>query len=447
MNNNKFENLKISNIVAFEPCFKFSPENIDALRNSLIFKFNTVSVSFKETKLCKRIYSEMFVGRYPKTLDILLKINIAEYIDEIKSFSNPKLEKETYNFLNLISESFKNNYLSQYVELKICFDKMGISSARFDFLVNQSLEANELIDTAHNTASFIDIILFPELNNLMRSIPDVIEKITLKVHDTYTVISSKSYNFEDRKEIAGIISLNKHYLHFNDEIVKKQMENSFYLYEGALIVFGFSATLMLFQKPERFTETPDEYIDDRILALEMYHRQKNLLKTIDISLDNTIRKLESNLRKLESTPHNLNSLKDQMAIIKKPQIDIQSKLEIYRNTRISTKESFITFFDILNNAFYLDRHYKFVLEKLDACDEIYQEIYADARNELMEDIQVIVAILGILSLVILFIDVIIDADGLIQLILILIFAGIIWILRRNIIQAFNTLKKQLINSD
>lgn len=438
--NNKFENLKISNIVAFDhDKFEFTPENIDALRNSIIFKFNTLSVSVEKKRLIKRIYSEMFVERYPEILNILLKIDLVGYINEIKSIPNHKLEEFKF-LLDFISESCGNS-LSRDVEIKICFDKLGISSARFDFLINQPLETHELIDTAYNTASFVDNLLFPELNSLINLIPNLTDEKILKVHDTYPVICSKNFNSNlsiDKKEIAGIISLNKHYLHFNDEIVKKEMENSFYLYEGALIVFGFSATFMLFQDPERFTKNPDSYIDDRIIALEMYHRQKNLLKKIDTCLDDLIRDLER-----DST---VNNLKNQMDIIKKTQIEIQSKLEIYRNTRISVKESFITFFDLLNEVFYLDKHYKFVLEKLDACDEIYQGLYNNARNELMEDIQLIVAILGILSLVILFIDVIIDAEGLIQLVLILIFTGAIWISRRKIIHAFNTLKKQLINS-
>jgi hypothetical protein len=128
----------------------------------------------------------------------------------------------------------------------------------------------------------------------------------------------------------------------------------------------------------------------------MYLRQTNLLKKMDIKLDRQIRKLENN-----TVNQDLKNILKHMDDIKKIQIDIQSKLEIYRNTQTLIIASFVTFFDILNKVFRLDKHYLFVSEKLKACDNISQLLYNQIHNEYMKNIQVIVIVLGVISTLIL----------------------------------------------
>lgn len=434
----EFDNTKIIHIVAFEHLkFKFNPEIINSLQTHTIL--NVFPLSVERVTLNKDIYSKIFVERYPKILNLIFEINLFDFI---RNYNNKEKLDSHLKIFNWILE---NSSINNKVKIKICFDQIGVNSIRFDFKINKSLETKKLIKIANDTGKFVDEILFCEVKKNITELTKtkVNENSILKVHDTYTVIYSTDSNIDlnnDKKEIAGIISLNDYYSDFNDENVEKKTENEFSLYEGTLIAAGHSATLMIFNNPERFTNNPNNYINERISALEMYHRQKYLLKKLDVDLDNLIREFEEN-----NDFNEISLLKEKMNKIKKTQIDIQSKLEIYRNTRTSITSSFILFFDILNNTFSLDKHYKFLLEKLDACDKIYQGLYDHTRTEFMEDIQFIVAILGVLSLIILMIDVGIDPDGLIQTILVLVFVIVVWILRKRIMKIFHYLQKELNN--
>lgn len=435
-NESNFSDVVITHVVAFEcPKFEFE-EKIDLLRK--ISFYDVIPSSVEQKHLNNKIFSEIFVERYPKILNVILEINFWNLINQIKITEKISKLKLINKVLNI-----NEDFLSRDIRIKISFDQIGISSVRFDFKINNQINTSHLIKNANDTSCLVDEILFPELENKFFEILEVNQKDILKVHDTYTIITTtqSNINLTNNKEISGIITLTEKYDYFSKDMVKSKLENQFSIYQDTLINIGYTATLMVFKNPDYFTENPEKYINERINALEMYHRQKYLLKKLDIELDVLIRDLEKNFDDLD-----INNLKYKMDRIKKTQIDIQSKLEIYRNTRSLTTASFVIFFDIYNNVFHLDKHYKFVLEKLDACDNVYQGLHNQIRNELMEDIQVIVAILGILSLILLFIDISVDEYGIIQLILIPIFISIIWIFRKNILNFYNLLKKRILDS-
>lgn len=397
-----FFNAKFSHIVAFDHFkFEFNPENIKALKSSTIY--NKIP-SVKCKKLNDKIYSKKFVEKYPELLNVSLKINVQDYITQINEKGESLFLEECADVFELCEDSLSPNVL-----ITICFDLIGVSSARFDFEITKPLKTTALINYANITACFVDTALFSEIKNLMILIPKVVNKeIKNDVHDTYSVIYSTDSDIDlaaCRDEISGIVSLNDAYIHFSKDMVKKKMKNAFSHYENTLIITGYSATFMMFKDLKRLTKKPKRYINELITAVEMYHRQRYLLKTLDIYLDKLIRDLKENKGKFDN-----NSLKSKMNEIKKTQIDIQSKLEIYRNTRLSIKASYIMFFDVLNEIFHLDKHYKFVLEKLDVNKSIYESLNEERRNTWMENIQVIIIILGIATVFATFSPLIFGAD-------------------------------------
>lgn len=452
-----FVNGKITHIVSFDHLkFDFNEGNKKLLENTII---KNVSISSVEpVDLNTDFYSEDFVAKYPKIWKVVLKMDF-KYIDECKEeleelkekseIHGEKLEALKQSKLNICESNLKhsnNKTLSQKVQIKFCFDEIGISSVRFDFKIINCIKTRDLINLTNDTGNLVDEVIFKRLkDDLIQSLPKINNNGTLyKSYDTYPIIISTNTNIDIKKdecEIAGINTLNPFFTHFDKDTIAMKTKNKFSYYKNTLILIGHSATLMLFQNPE-ITDILENYIEERINAIELYRRQKVLLNKIDLSLDNLIEELG----KKNTQNTDIKTLKEKMGKVKDTQLDIESKLEIYRNTRTSITASLIMFFDILNETFRLDNHYKFVREKLNTCDNVYQGLYNQLRNELMESIQFIVVVLGILSLFLVVIDMVLGENGQVKLIVILIFILLILTFRTNIKGIYDRLLKKLLKS-
>ncbi len=441
-NESDFFDGKISHVVAFDHLkFDFSEENKESLKNAIIKNGSISSVELIDLNL--NIYSADFVEHYPDILKVILEIDIVNYINSIW-----KENLEEIELIKATLKDFREQSLSRKVNIQFCFDQIGVSSARFDFeIIADSIKTSKLINLTNDTGDLIDIIIFKKLKkDLFKHISYIKDSNTIyAVHDTYPIIVSTKFNINlktNKMEIAGISSVNERFLFFSEDIITEKIKNGLSYYKDTLILVGHSATIMLLKRPKRLAKNPEKYIEERINAIEMYYRQKFLLKKVDFSLDRLIEDLGTN----NNQNHDIKTLKIKIAKIKNTQIEIESKLDIYRNTRTSVSASFIIFFEILNEIFRLDNHYKFVREKLNACDKMYLGLYNQIRNELMENIQFIVVTIGSLSLILAFIDMVTGENATLKLILILSFILIILILRTTIKDIYNMLLRGRINA-
>jgi hypothetical protein len=159
-----------------------------------------------------------------------------------------------------------------------------------------------------------------------------------------------------------------------------------------------------------------------------------LLKKLDVKLDKIIKKYDT------EGIGNVNSVMDE---IKDTQIDIQSSLEFYRNTKIYGVDFFITLFETLNAVFRLDKYYNSVLDKLNACESLYRGLYEERGNKLKENIQWIVVLIWLTSILIQLLLMVYgptygpDQTKIIFIIVVLVLSsGFILIIFRNIIKKF-----------
>ncbi|MGB9980175.1 hypothetical protein [Methanobacterium sp.] len=303
-----------------------------------------------------------------------------------------KLSINILKIMNVISKDYvfyKPLYLNS-VDVTVTFDKCGIGSARFDFNISKSVDAPELINALIITCTLADEILFEHLkNDLMENTSlsvDVLEK-----HMTYSVISSNSINNSpklvrmDNKEIFGISWKYHEYMYAEDNMIQEIIKNSIPVQEGDIFTITTQSTLMIFPGVD------DEYIEERIMAIEMFWIQKLLLKKIDFQLGCIFEYINKDIMK--------GNLKAAIQKIRNTKIRLQSDLDVYRNTIVSVTHSFLLLFETLNIVFDLNKHYNFVQEKMNSCENIYQGLYSEEQNVLTENIQWIVIIIGSFTLI------------------------------------------------
>lgn len=405
-----FQNVRISFIVAFDYFkFKFNEKNIDLLKEKLrSFNLNSSPPKYG---LNEKVYSEIMVKKYSKSiLQFKTKGDLNEIIGNVKR--SKSILKVRY-------------YLSPKINIDLCFNKNGMSTARFDFKIDKAVVLTKLIEIINKVNDFVSKNLFKEIKTILTSFLNTNENFLSEFHEIYPIITFINSNIPSNREILGIISKYEKISNFSENFIKEKMKyNRLSIFEGAFIVVGYIATFMLFQDPERFAKDPDKYINDRIDVIEMYHSQKYLLTRKDHDLDKCIEDIKNFNTK------NIVTLKKKMDKITNIQLDIQSELDLYRNTRAYALETVMMLSDQLNKVFYLDKQYKSILEKLNACDKIYQELYNELSNKKMGDLQIIVIVLGGLSVILMSID-IMQSTSLIQLIPIVItFLLIVFILKK-----------------
>lgn len=408
----------ISHIVAFDFPLEINHDEIKE-----IFKRNLIydSEAFTSLKpLNIDIYDEEFCNRSSKALTVKINLDFFKFLSNVNPHNDGILKK----YQELIS----SNIIDENLNVIICFDLNGINSARFDIkLTSDEIKIHKLIDILNTTGSLIDKVLFVDLKEILNGLLPLSEDevLILAVHDTYSIvviteIEIDVYTF--KREISGIIWSSRDYNLYSNETIEKITDKTLHFYEKSWISVGLIATLMIFQEIAKITPNPEKYIDERINLIEIYWRQKYLLKKQDYIFDEVIKKNKINLE-------------FNMDKIKQTQINIQSQLDIYRNTRFSVTASFIIVIDMLTEVFNLDKHYSSVQEKLNVYDSIHQKLYAEEQNRLINNIQIIVVGLGLASLVLVFIlDLPFSDEGSIKLILILLSIVIFLIFYKRIIK-------------
>lgn len=267
------------------------------------------------------------------------------------------------------------------------FDNCGIGSLRLDFNVKEEINVDDLIDMFMETCTLSDEPIF---NIIKAELEKTKIKTTLVEHATYTVISSINNNqcVYTEEEIFGVAWKYWEYWRANDKLIAKINSNNIANKKDDTLLVTTQSTLMIFF--EKDLEYIENYIEERVNAIELFWRQKYLLKNLDFKIGNLFKKIDKEV--------NAGNLDSAINEIKETQVSMHSELEAYRNTKLSVTHSFSILFETLNNVFDLNKHYTFVETKLNACDSIYQGFHDEQRNKLMENIQVVVIFLGVGSI-------------------------------------------------
>lgn len=355
---------------------QFSEEGLKDALNKSIF-FSGISPKFKQ--LNNAIYDAEFVNFNRNTiLSLKLHINLSNYEKEIK--------KDGYQIYS---------YYDDTIFVEVNFDKCKIGSIKFVFNILKPIETPVLIKLLDETCKIIDKPIFNLFKKDLNHVGIKSEKLT--EHITYSIVSGDkliedSYPWNKKRELFGIAWNNPNYMEIDAKIVTGVLENNIPIYNDDTFLITTQSTLMLFP-----TNELEEYVKNRIGAIELFWRQKCLIKKIDFQISELLRNIskpdehdfESDIKKINDTQKILNS-----------------ELEVYRNTVVSVTHTYTILFETLNNVFKMDNHYSFVKAKMEACKRIYQQlydkkqsIYEKERKDLMYNIQWAVFILGILALV------------------------------------------------
>lgn len=378
----KYNNLRLSYIVAFDLGLSDDTEiDYQLIKEN---KFFGEYPSFELKSLNDDVYQKEFIRITPKIPTFDLEIV------ELKEF---------YKF---IKEIFKDNeltYVSTIIDninkinISFCFDQCQISSAKFDFCFNFKYPINtpNTIKLLNNFMIFVDKILFPkylkiQLETLLGISND--DKSTLKEHLTYPIVCSTEIDSSraeyDKYEIFGILWIDDSYSSVSKRTVHQVIKNNIAIDKGDILIIAIPASLMIFKD----TDIDQEFVNEYVNAIEIFCRQQHLLKKLDIKLDLLIRKYN---KKTE----NLKTVIEEIIVT---QTEIQSSLEFFRNTKISSTYSFKILFDTLNDVFQLDKYYKIVNQKLVVSENLYRSLREERRNKLTENIQWILVLLGISAL-------------------------------------------------
>lgn len=305
--------------------------------------------------------------------------NILTFDYEIKI---SEIQKSAFdmNDYDLFSSSFND-----IIKVNITFDNCGIGSVRFDFDVIKGVKTDDLIKLIDKSCTLVDSYLFVKIKkNLAKT---DIETELLKDHMVYSVVSSviESPVSYPKEEIFGIAWKYSDYKSANDQIVDKIISDDVSLQKNDTLIVTKQSTFMIFE------DVGKDYVESRLIAIEMFWRQKLLLKKLDYKIIKLFKCIND-----KKTKENLELLIEK---IKLSQISMHSDLEAYRNSILSVTDSFSMLFRKLNEVFELDTHFNFVQSKLNACDNIYEGLHDEKRNKLMENIQWIVIGVGLANII------------------------------------------------
>lgn len=345
---------------------------IDGLQNEL--KNTEFSYSFPEFKsFNNEIYDCEFAElNSEKVLYVKLNMDILDVIQDL--FRVTPKGHYVYNLLH-----------SNFVDVTISFDNCGIGSARFDFYINRPIGAPDLIYELIMTCSLADEILFECLKDDLIRNTNIRGEI-LKKHTTYSIISSNSLKnipknlCLSKKELFGISWKYPEYSYADKKMIQTIIGNNIPVQEEDILIVTTQSTLMI------FPGAPDDYINERIMAIEMFWIQRHLLKKIDFQLGNIFEDINNDVV--------CGNLKTAINRIRGTKIRMQSDLDAYRNTILSVTHAISILFETLNLVFNVDKHYNFVQEKMNSCEEIYIGLYSEQQNSTTESIQWIVIFIG-----------------------------------------------------
>lgn len=374
-----FFNTKISHIVAFDAFLEtFTRQWLcKNLFKTTLFKKST---PFYES-LNKDIYDLEYVN---SNVQSILKLIFEFKFEELKE--NRIITIEEYNYFS--------SYCNDIIKVYVIFDKCGICSVRFDFIVKKSINTDDLIELTEKSCCLVDgdvgaNDLFSVIKNDLKKTD--IKTILLKEPMTYTIISSikegsDSYPLNyPKNEIFGVSWKYTNYMMVSNTIINDVCSNNIPLFTDDILLVTRQSTLMVFPGDPEDSDLKD-YVENRIIAIELFWRQKFLLRKLDYQITDLLEYI-----KKEETGGNLKSL---IKKIKDTQISMHSDLETYRNTILSVNNMFVILFRTLNKIFEVETHFNFVQSKLSTCDSIYKGLHDERRNNLMERLQYIVIVLG-----------------------------------------------------
>lgn len=380
-----FNQAKISHIVTFDlPEFSFESAYID-FKASKIF-------DVKPKVTCDPLDSKIFVKEYIERGSRLLSLNFELKLTEVirKHIHNEIKDDSTV----LLRDFIENiDLISNKININVSLGTNGIYSAIFSFELKNPIKLDILIDFVNSSAVFIEDYLYDLLKKELLRIIEYSNNYFIEATDFYTVISTTDSNIDvskNKKEIFGLLWTNNFYNEYGDEIIKDAIK-TLMLYNDVYIIVSIVASLII-MKNGKVTNNPNNYIYTRLKIIELHQRQKYLLKKLDIQLDNFILNIKKDKNIDKNIDENLKKIKD-------THIDMESKLEVYRNVRVFSKATLIILFDLLNDVFLLKNRYNYVNEKMNACNLIYQRLDDTRRNQFMERLQSIILIFGLLSLI------------------------------------------------
>lgn len=410
INDHAFSETKITQIVAYdsELFFEISAlENFKQEFGKRIKKIEYIKVNSPEFyEFGEKSYDPEY-AEYSSNKIIIIEGSIKtpkiftkyrEYLEDLeKERPEDKLTKNEFKKRENIKEDFNSakkvieKYCSKTVEMVLSFDSCGVQSAKFDFNT-KILEPLEFINLVSKISYMIDTCFFPLFKRDLEVERIICEKkFTLLNHMTFSVITStESYfiPYKKRREILGIALVNNDYETFSNKILKKMTENDIAIHNSDILLVSPISVLMVF--PGLKKKYYYDYVEERMNIIEIVWRQKILLKKMHFQLGYYIDHIEQ-IKESEG----LNSAINEILEI---QSSFQSELEVYRNNIVHTTYSYAMLLETLNKVLKLDNHYLFVQEKLETCKSIYERLSNERRNNLMENIQWIVILLGVTAI-------------------------------------------------
>jgi len=303
------------------------------------------------------------------------------------------------NYVKGHVEKTLNPFYNSFYRILVIFsfDQRGIMSIRFDLYskLDNSIQTPKMIEILDETCTLVDETIFPKFikNEIEKLVNPPENAIFLQVHETYSIVSSVNVTkykskSQEKRDIFGIVWKEPDYNDMDEKTVDIVTKNEIGLFDSDIFTIATPASLLIC---EGDLELDSDYFNERINAVEIFCRQQHLLKKLDVKLDFFI----ANYNK-KNVPH----LKSVIEEIRVTKMDVYSALEFYRNTKIYGIHFFKILFDILNEVFELNKHYSSVLDKLNVCDDLYKGLHDERRNNLTENIQWLVVILGGSSLLV-----------------------------------------------
>lgn len=337
--------------------------------------FNSLELNFKQ--LNNDIYDAEYSNfNKDNILSLKLEIKLTNY--------NKRIDK---------NECKISSVYDDIIFVEINFDKCNIGSVKFVFNILKPIETLTLIEILEDTCTLVDKCLF---NLLKKDLEKVgIESEILKEHITYSIISGDDISethhpLNNEKELFGIAWNNPNFNKIDEKIINDVLKNSIPIYNNETIIVTTQSTLLL-------SIEDNDYVNEIIEAIELFWRQKCLIKKIDFQISTLLKKVSKDDEK---------SFESEIEEITSTQKSLNSELEIFRNTVVSVVQTYTRLFKTLNNVFNMDNHYYFVKAKMEACERIYNQLYGQQqskyekeRKNIMYNIQWAVLILGFLTLI------------------------------------------------
>lgn len=404
-----FKDCRINQIVAFYSSFNLNFEELKKLNSGQLkalfrrteyfynsipifgsFNKNIYDLDFVENNKCRALHLKSYIDPTELIMYICHRRDFINFLCE-----NSELSDKIENFKKILF------FCERKITIDLDLDKQGIYIVHFDFKLKKEIQTNDLTDLVDLTCQLSDEILFKIIENDLNKnfFKNVDNKLLLNdknkenfslVHETYTVTVSTNFDTycdnDYMKEIVGIGWKQPDFADLNGITLQKIMKNNISFYKNDILLITSVGTIMAIKG----TSLKGDYINGRMNAIAMFCRQNLLLKKIHMSIDDLI-----NNSLIDS-----NNPEDSINEIQKIQINIQSDLVFYENVILSIVDSYKLLFETFNNVLETDNKYKLIKSKIESSKSIYGNVIDNRRHKQMRDLQIIVLLVGILTIVI-----------------------------------------------